>query len=100
MLSKLIRSLGKSTQARAQVPPIPAPDISRVIRPPAPSTPDLTSDTLLLTRQTSQLAKSAEEAVASLADEFEGWMRKDLAGLCQAWETARQPDAGADAYRA
>jgi hypothetical protein len=27
-------------------------------------------------------------------------MRNDLAGLCAAWETAREPNAGAEAYRA
>lgn len=100
MIVKLLNNLSKIGKSNRQAAPLPTPDISRVLRsaPPAPETEK--GSALLLTQHASLLSANAEEAIASLATEFEGWMRNDLSQLCAAWEKARQPDSDAEAYRA
>ncbi len=80
--------------ARRTSQPVPAPDISRVIKTGGPvyAAP-------LTEAETESLADEAERAVDSLSEQFEIWMRRDLEALRATWGEAQKPEACAEDYR-
>lgn len=111
MLNKLFKAFGTGKSKPAQA--VATPDISRVLRPtvqvaPPPMPPldedmiddEIIEDEPMFEADPVKLQDQAEEAIDSLSDEFEGWMRGDLEKLRDAWTRAQAPGATAGDYRA
>lgn len=75
---------------------IATPDISRVIKlsDVAPQTAATVTNTT-----TESMGARAEQAVDSLSDQFEDWMRGDLDRLLKAWQGAQADGATPERYR-
>jgi len=120
MLGKFLKSLDTGKLNRKPAQAVAAPDISRVIKPPAPSnatiaphfaspepdayhaptTPDVADDAVTdFAADPEEMENQAEEALDALTEEFEGWMRNDLEKMRDAWRIAQKPHANADDYR-
>lgn len=91
LLSKANLAVGGS---RKQGQALPAPDITRVIKPAAPA-----YSAAFTQAATESLAADAERAVDNLSEQFEMWMRRDLESLSSTWAQAQKPDAAAEDYR-
>ena len=103
MFKNLLSSLPGLRKPAKEEPGVTTIDISRVIKPaPEPAPQSQPPADLREAPETSpeQLASLAENAVESLSDQFESWMRADLDQLVDAWSEARKPGATAEQYRA
>jgi HPt (histidine-containing phosphotransfer) domain-containing protein len=95
MLGKLFSKVNLAVSGnRMTSQPLPAPDISRVIKPATPAYAAAFSEA-----GTESLADEAERAVDNLSEQFEAWMRRDLESLRDTWADAQKPDATAEDYR-
>jgi HPt (histidine-containing phosphotransfer) domain-containing protein len=95
MLGKLFSKANLAISGNGKAgQPLPPPDISRVIKPAAP-----TYAAALTEAQTESLGEEAERAVDSLSEQFEVWMRRDLETLRDAWAGAQTTEASAEEYR-
>ncbi len=98
MLNRLISKAGFAAGAgRVGQQPLPPPDISRVIKPWPPVTAAVTG--AHFADETEARAGHAEQALDSLSDQFEAWMRRDLNALRETWAEAQKPGAAPETYR-
>lgn len=104
MLKKLLSSFQPGKKGAA---PAPTPNIRRVIKASeresepeieyldAAEVPEFDAPEVI-----SESVAAAEDAIDSLAERFEVWMRMDLDTLVDTWKAAQEPGAGPDKYRA